>query len=211
MVYRGVEITPNTDFYAIDYELGSVGTTNYVELTKGLPADGVTLYRDDSPPSATEVGTMIVPEGLLSGESYSLMVDCGSADSAETAPQNGTEFDIPRGVNGTDSYDGTWLRQFRSVTSRAADSGTGTATVEFDYPAAVRSWEQVSFFRSEPAGSVTVDVQEYDGGSWSDVATDISPGGNIPADSGNRVRFVFNLDSSDGWADVSEVYQGHGV
>jgi hypothetical protein len=66
----------------------------------------------------------------------------------------------------------------------------GEVTVEWPMPPDVYGWDTVLFERDVAGdGAVDVYVQEYAGGTWSDIAGPVRRGDAIPADPSNNVRY----------------------
>ena len=75
---------------------------------------------------------------------------------------------------------------------------TGTATVGWNQPPDIDMWYIATYRAANDGGSVTIDVQRYDGSSWVTEYSDISPDFDItdlPAS--DNVRLKFNFSRSD--------------
>lgn len=82
------------------------------------------------------------------------------------------------------------------VFSLPSDTSPVTFYVEPDDPVNYDSWDVVPFNATLDGESVDVYIEEYSGGSWSEVAGPIADGDNNPASAGNPTRFRVELSRS---------------
>lgn len=204
----GVQISPNTDLLGVSVTVSAnSGTFETIEVQRD--SDGEIIGRASGSWSPGDVAT--VPAPMDSGTKYNVFADRGVDETygyygSATFPYSSGDVDITAGYsNGvSDSY----VVAFSDVTAIVADgepahieldgdATSGTVHVEWPDPQDIYAWDTALFQTSPDNETIDVYVEEYQGGSWTEIAGPISRGDSIGADPSNNVRYRAELSRTD--------------